>query len=87
VEPPERSAFEWRGVNFAPGEKTFVEVTFRAQGDGTLVTVRHTGFAALRDDHPVRHGERGAAFSRSLGLWWGELMSSLREYVAVTRPR
>jgi uncharacterized protein YndB with AHSA1/START domain len=81
-EPPSRLAFEWRGVNFAPGETTTVDVTFRAQGAGTLVTVRHTGFASLRDDHPARHGEVGAAFSRTLGLWWGELMSSLREHVA-----
>lgn len=81
-EPPERLAFEWRGVNFRPGESTRVDVTFRAAGDATLVTVRHGGFGALRPDHPVRHGLEGAAFSRSMGLWWGDLLTGLREHVA-----
>jgi len=85
-DPPERLAFEWRGVNFAKHESTRVDVTFRASGDSTIVTVRHTGFASLRDGHPVRHGLEGAAFSRMIGLWWGDLASGLREHVA-TRGR
>jgi uncharacterized protein YndB with AHSA1/START domain len=81
-EPPARLAFEWRGVNFAKDESTRVEVTFRAAGGSTLVTVRHTGFAALRPGHPVRHGLEGAAFSRSIGLWWADLLTALREHAA-----
>lgn len=81
-DPPERLAFEWRGVNFKQGESTRVEVTFRAAGDSTLVTLRHSGFAGLRPGHPVRHGLEGAAFSRWIGLWWGELLTALREHVA-----
>jgi uncharacterized protein YndB with AHSA1/START domain len=84
-EPPRRLAFEWRGVNFAKDESTRVDVTFREAGDSTLVTVRHRGFSALRDGHPARHGLAGAAFSRMIGLWWGELMSGLREHVAAKR--
>lgn len=80
-EPPSRLAFEWRGVNFKPDEKTFVEVVFKPSGDGTLVTVRHSGWSALPPDHPARHGKLGAAFSREIGLWWGSLMTSLREHV------
>ncbi len=80
-EPPARLSLEWRGVNFKPGEVTFVDVTFQAFGEGTKVTVRHHGFAALRDDHPVRHGKAGAEFSRSIGLWWGSLMTALREHI------
>jgi uncharacterized protein YndB with AHSA1/START domain len=80
-EPPSRLELEWRGVNFRPGEKTFVEVGFAAQGDGTLVTVRHRGWSALRDDHPARHGLTGADFSRMIGMWWGGLMTSLREHI------
>ena len=79
--PPERFQFEWRGVNFAPGESTLVEVRFEAVPTGTRVTVRHSGWAALRGDHPVRHGQQGAEFIRSMGLWWGELMTSFRELV------
>jgi uncharacterized protein YndB with AHSA1/START domain len=78
-EPPRRLEFTWRNVNFAPHEKTEVEVEFTPAGPGTLVTVTHRGWAALRADHPARHGLQGAAFSRMMGLWWGEQMSSLRE--------
>jgi hypothetical protein len=50
------------------------------------VTLRHPGFAALREGHPARHGLEGAAMSRMIGLWWGDLLSGLREHVA-TRER
>ena len=79
-EPPSRFVLEWRAVNFAPEEKTEVEVSFAAQGSGTLVTLRHRGWSRIRADHPARHGETVPAFLRSLGLWWGELLSSLREH-------
>jgi uncharacterized protein YndB with AHSA1/START domain len=81
-EPPTRLALEWRAVNFKPHEKTFVEVTFEPSNDGTLVTVRHYGWSALPDGHPARHGLVGPAFSRMMGMWWGSLMTSLREHVA-----
>lgn len=81
-QPPERFQFEWRGVNFAPGESTQVEVVFEAVPTGTRVTVRHSGWAALRPDHPVRHGQEGPAFIRANGFWWGELMTSFREFAA-----
>jgi uncharacterized protein YndB with AHSA1/START domain len=80
-DPPRRIELEWRNVNFKPGESTFVEVTFEPMGEGTMVTVRHRGFAALPAGHPVRHGLEGAAFARMIGMWWGELMTSLREHV------
>jgi uncharacterized protein YndB with AHSA1/START domain len=86
-DPPSRLELEWRGVNYAPGEKTFVEVSFEPVGKGTLVTVRHHGFAALPVDHPVRHGLVGGAFSRMIGMWWGEVMTGLREHVATQAPK
>ena len=85
-EPPARLSLVWRVVNFKPEESTTVDVSFDPQGEGTLVTVRHSGFAALRPGHPVRHGLEGPAFSRTMGLWWGDLMTALREHVA-TRPK
>lgn len=81
-EPPTRLVFEWRGVNFAPGETTEVEVLFDPSPSGTLVTVTHRGWAAIRPDHPARHGHEVAAFVRMMGMWWGDLMTSLREHVA-----
>ena len=84
-EPPSRIAFDWRNSTFAPDERTFVEVRFTAVHGKTEVTVEHRGWRALRDDHPARHGLVGSAFSRSLGMLWGELLSAMREHVALTR--
>ena len=78
-EPPARLAFEWRGSNFAAGEVTHVEVTFTATESGaTQVRLVHKGFAALRPDHPVRHGEPPSVFIARIGRWWGDLLSGLR---------
>ena len=81
-EPPLRLSLEWRGVNFKPEEKTFVDVTFAPSGEGTLVTVRHHGWSALPAGHPARHGLVGPDFSRMIGMWWGGLLTSLREHAA-----
>jgi uncharacterized protein YndB with AHSA1/START domain len=80
-EPPARLAFEWRAVNFAPCERTFVEVTFEPAGESTRVTVVHSGWEGIRPDHPARHGHPPAPFLRTMGLWWGELLTGLREHV------
>jgi uncharacterized protein YndB with AHSA1/START domain len=79
-QPPSRLAFEWRGSNFAAGESTEVEVSFTRTASGaTQVVLVHRGFAALPPDHPVRHGKPVAAFIRSIGMWWGDLLSAFRE--------
>jgi uncharacterized protein YndB with AHSA1/START domain len=84
-EPPSRLVLEWRAANFAPAEKTEVEVSFDERPNGTLVIVTHRGWSAIRPDHPVRHGEATAAFLRTMGMWWGELLGALREH-SVRRP-
>jgi uncharacterized protein YndB with AHSA1/START domain len=81
-EPPARLVFEWRAVNFAPAEKTEVEVLFQPSAGGTLVTVKHRGWSAIRPDHPARHGLDVAPFLRMMGLWWGDLLTSLREHAS-----
>lgn len=78
-EPPAHFAFTWKGVNFAPGQVTTVDVAFVASGEGTRVTLEHRGFAALPDDHPVRHGKPVHEFIRDFGMWWGNLLTSMRE--------
>jgi uncharacterized protein YndB with AHSA1/START domain len=85
-DPPHHLAFSWRGANFVPGESTTVEVRFSPNAQGTLVSVTHHGWSSLRPDHPARHGQENAAFYRMIGLWWGELMTSLREHIAAS-PR
>jgi len=72
-------------ARFAPDEQTEVDIQFEPTASGTLVTVTHSGLAALRADHPARHGMQGAEFSRMIGLWWGGQMSSLRSICAAQR--
>ena len=86
-EPPLRLALEWRNANFAPNERTEVEVWFEPAGGGTRVTVQHRGWAALRPDHPARHNLSGSAFSRMMGLWWGDQLTALRELAELLRSR
>ncbi len=77
-QPAQRLVFEWRAVNFAPHERTEVEVLFQGTRSGTQVTLIHRGWAAIRPDHPVRHGLNVPAFIGMMGRWWGDQMSSLR---------
>lgn len=78
-EPPHRFVMRWRGANFVDADPdTHVEVKFDPSARGTLVTVTHTGWAQVRPDHPVRHGEPAALFIGRLARWWGALLHSLR---------
>ena len=81
-DPPRRFCFDWRGGNFAEGEKTEVEVLFQSTGINTYVTVNHRGWSNLRPDHPARHGEDGTAFIRRTAMWWGDQLTALRERIA-----
>ena len=77
-DPPRALGIEWRGVNFAPHEKTSLTVTFEPRRDGTQVTLVHAGFAALPPDHPVRHGQPAPRFIASMAMWWSDQATSLR---------
>jgi uncharacterized protein YndB with AHSA1/START domain len=81
-EPAERLLLEWRARNFTRDEQTEVEVRFEPSGAGTRVVIEHRGWASIREDHPARHGLVGGAFTAMIGLWWGELATSLRGYAA-----
>jgi uncharacterized protein YndB with AHSA1/START domain len=87
-EPGARLVFTWRGSNFAPGESTRVDVRFEASGGGqsTRVTLLHSGFARLRADHPVRHGQEVAEFIARLGMSWASLLGALRHHAATATP-
>lgn len=80
-EPGERVVFEMRGRDFAPDERTEVEVRFEPVVGGTRVSVHHTGWDALPKDHPVRHGLEGEAFSNMMGAWWRDLLTAVRLHV------
>jgi len=47
------------------------------------VTVHHTGWDALPPDHPVRHGHDNQAFTNMMGIWWADLLTSMRTFVAI----
>jgi uncharacterized protein YndB with AHSA1/START domain len=80
-EPPRALAFSWRNSNFAPQELTEVEIEFASRDQHTtVVTVTHRGWESLRPDHPARHGLDDRGVYRMIGLWWGEQLSSLREF-------
>ena len=82
-DPPTRLVLTWRAANFAPGEQTEVEVRFEPSGpSSTMVHLCHRGWAAIRADHPVRHGEPTGLFLRQLAMWWGALATSLREHAS-----
>jgi len=76
--PGERLRFEFRALAFEPGDVTEVLVRFEPVPDGTRVSIEHRGWDAFPDDHPVRHGLTGEAFDNMLGVWWGDLLVSLR---------
>jgi hypothetical protein len=82
-DPPSRLAFEWRNSAFAADEHTTVDVRFVDVHGKTEVTIEHRGWKALRDDHPARHGLTGRAFVASVGMFWGDLMSAMREHVSL----
>jgi len=67
-EPPSRLMFEWRNANFAPGERTEVEVLFEPSASGTLVTIQHRGWAAVRPDHPADGPVVGRSADRPQGV-------------------
>ena len=80
-EPAARLVFEWKGANFEAGEVTVVEVDFTAKRDGTEVVLVHRGWAGLRPDHPVRHGQAVAPFLGTMGRWWADLLTACRMHV------
>ncbi len=74
-EPPARFVYLWRNATFREDQETEVEVVFAPSGDGTLVTVTHRAPPPT----PARQHQRSAEASL---LYWGELLSALREEIA-----
>lgn len=79
--PGDRLVFEWRGNNFEPGLVTEVEVRFERAERGTRVTLEHRGWDRVPQGHASRHGYGASnAFTSMIGLWWGDLLTSLRAH-------
>jgi uncharacterized protein YndB with AHSA1/START domain len=79
--PADRLVFEWRGYNFEPELVTEVEVRFERAERGTRVTLEHRGWDRVPLEHASRHGYGASnAWSAMIGLWWGDLLTSLRAH-------
>ena len=77
--PADRLVFEFRAKSFEPGLVTEVEVRFEREGDATRVTLEHRGWERVPLEHAVRHGYGASqAFVGMMGLFWGDLLASLR---------
>ena len=76
-DPPGRLVLAWRR-GLEPGETTEVEVRFVAEGAGTRVTIEHRGWDRVAAGHRARGELTGGAFAALVGLWWGDLLVSLR---------
>jgi uncharacterized protein YndB with AHSA1/START domain len=77
--PADRLVFEFRAKSFEPGLVTEVEVRFEREGSATRVTLEHRGWDRVPLDHAVRHGTGASqAFVGMMGLFWGDLLASLR---------
>jgi uncharacterized protein YndB with AHSA1/START domain len=79
-DPPRRLALTWRLPNFAPDQATWVSVSFEPTGDGTRVSVTHSGWDALPARHPARHGRTGHDFVMLRGQWWADLLSAVKRH-------
>lgn len=78
-EPGARLAFEFRPPNFAPDERTVVDVRFEPHGAAaTRVLLEHRGWTGLPPRHPARHGLPDRDFLAQRGSWWIDQLRALR---------
>jgi len=84
-EPPHRLALTWRLPNFAPDQATRVSVSFEPAGDGTRVSVTHSGWDAIPAAHPARHGMTDRAFVLFRGHWWADQLTSAKRHIERSR--
>jgi uncharacterized protein YndB with AHSA1/START domain len=75
-EPGRLLAFSWRQAAFTPQQSTHVEVRFESVGSETRVTVEHSGWETVAQDHVARHGFPDAIFLTRHGQWWQSLLGA-----------
>ncbi|MDQ8732639.1 SRPBCC domain-containing protein [Bradyrhizobium sp. LHD-71] len=77
-QPGVRLALTWRQATFAPDQSTHVEVLFEPVGDETRITVTHTGWDSVPQDHVARHSFPDGLFLRRHAEWWQQLLAAFR---------
>lgn len=81
-EPGTRLAFSWRQSGFEPDQVTHVAVRFEPVGEETRVTVEHSGWESVPQDHAARHHFPDAIFLRRHAEWWQMLLARLAQHVS-----
>jgi uncharacterized protein YndB with AHSA1/START domain len=68
VDPPSRIVFTWgwEGDQAVPPGSTTVEITLREDGDGTILSLRHSGFTS--DEAAASHREGWPMFVERLSV-------------------
>lgn len=79
-EPGRRLCFTWRQASFGPQDVTEVEVKFEPSGSETLVSVTHSGWDRIAQDHESRHGFPDRVFLLRHAEWWRALLGSLARH-------
>ena len=78
--PPHRLVFGFRQATFTPEQDTEVEARFEAVGDAeTRVTITHTGWDSVPEEHVARHGFPDQVLLTRLGEWWRTLLSAYKD--------
>ncbi len=78
--PPHRLAFGFRQATFTPEQDTEVEARFERVGDEeTRVTITHTGWDSVPQDHLARHGFPDQVLLTRLGEWWRTLLTAYKD--------
>lgn len=80
-EPGVRLAFSWRQASFEPDRVTHVDVRFEPVGSETRVTVEHSGWDAVPQDHAARHHFPDYIFLRRHAEWWRRLLAGMAQRV------
>ena len=78
----ERLAFTWRQASFQANQETAVAVRFEAVGDETRVTVEHSGWDSVPQEHVARHTFPDAIFLKRHGEWWQTLLARFKRQVS-----
>jgi uncharacterized protein YndB with AHSA1/START domain len=78
-DPPRELAFSWRQQSFAPEQSTSVRVSFEALGAQTRVSVEHSAWDGIPQQHAARHGFPLHVFQLRHAEWWQALLGGLRQ--------
>ena len=82
-EPGVRLVVGWRQATFTPDMATEVEVTFEPVGEETRITVTHTGWDSVPQDHVARHTFPLALFNQHQGEQWRAELERLRDHLMI----